>query len=233
MTFRLVSFPSYLASTARAARLALNLLRQGSSAEVFAGTFLESPVAIKLFHQLKKEEARKEIELLFELRHPNIVGILGFCHVLPSGQVGIVLELCSLGGLFPAYRQKWFTTAIGLRILWGCARALSYMHSFPVPIVHRDLKSGNILVTAEKVGKIADCGESRRVDFESTMTQIGTPMWAAPEVLRGKRYDEYVFWFCLLSRVSTATRPLVRLRKSMHWCSGKRNGHVSCCTVLT
>ena len=144
-----------------------------------------------------------------------------------------MLELCSLGGLFPAYRQKWFTTVIGLRILWGCARALSYMHSFPVPIVHRDLKSGNILVTAEKVGKIADCGESRRVDFESTMTQIGTPMWAAPEVLRGKRYDEYVFWFCLLSRVSTVTRPFVRLRKTMHWCSGKRNGNVSCCTVLT
>ena len=39
--------------------------------------------------------------------------------------------------------------------------------------------------------QVADVGESRRVDFESTMTQIGTPLWAAPEVLRGDRYDEY------------------------------------------
>ena len=38
--------------------------------------------------------------------------------------------------------------------------------------------------------QIADVGESRRVDVESTMTQIGTPLWAAPEVLRGDRYDE-------------------------------------------
>ena len=66
------------------------------------------------------------------------------------------------------------------------------MHSFPVPVVHRDLKSSNILVTAEMVGKVADCGESRRVALESTMTHVGTPLWAAPEILRGERYDERV-----------------------------------------
>lgn len=47
---------------------------------------------------------------------------------------------------------------------------MSYMHSFPVPIVHRDLKSSNILITAGNTGKIADCGESRRVSLDSTMT---------------------------------------------------------------
>ena len=168
------------------------MAKKGSTAEVFNGTFLGVPVAIKLFKQLNSDDACKEIELVFELRHPNIVGILTFFMLKPSRQVGIVFELCTLGNLAFAYRQRWFTEAVGLKILWGCARALSYMHSFPVPIVHRDLKSANILVTAEKVGKVADCGESRRVTFESTMTQIGTPLWAAPEILRGVRYDEYV-----------------------------------------
>jgi len=115
---------------------------------------------------------------------------LGFFEVKHLGQVGIVFELCSLGDLSSAYRRDWFTVAIGLKVLWGCARALSYMHSFPAPIVHRDLKCSNILITEEQEGKVGDCGESRRVDLDHTMTQVGTPLYAAPEILRAGHYDE-------------------------------------------
>ena len=66
------------------------------------------------------------------------------------------------------------------------------MHSFPLPIAHRDLKSANVLVTSDFHGKVSDCGESRRVDADSTMTMTGTPLWAAPELLAGDRYDEGV-----------------------------------------
>ena len=154
------------------------------------GTFKEQPVAVKLFHQLGAQKARKEIELVFELRHPNIVGILGFFEVKHLRKVGIVFELCSLGDLTSAYRKERFTAAIGLKVLWGCARAMSYMHSFPAPIVHRDLKSSNILITEDYVGKVGDCGESRRIDLDQTMTQVGTPLYAAPEILRAGHYDE-------------------------------------------
>ena len=210
-------------------------ISQGATADVFKGIFKGSRVAVKLYRELNAEQAQKEIELVFELRHPNIVGILGFFQVPQSTRVGIVFELCELGDLHSAYKKDWFTDDDGIRILWGCSRALAvrergrerererereddddddeqtlcshrlnlpppptlprlptqkYMHSFPVPIVHRDLKSTNILVTSDKTGKVADCGESRRVTFESTMTQVGTPLWAAPEVLLGNRYDE-------------------------------------------
>ena len=115
---------------------------------------------------------------------------MGFFQVEQTGKVGIVFELCSLGDLTSAYKKEWFTKEVGLKVLWGCARAMSYMHSFPAPIMHRDLKSSNILITEDRVGKVGDCGESRRIDFESTMTQVGTPLWAAPEILLAGRYDE-------------------------------------------
>ena len=127
---------------------------------------------------------------MFELRHPNVVGILGFFQIEHSGKVGIIFELCALGDLTSACKKEWFTDSVRLKILWGCARALCYMHSFPVPIVHRDLKSANILITDDWVGKVGDCGASRRIDLNSTMTQVGSPVYAAPEILKGRRYDE-------------------------------------------
>ena len=46
----------------------------------------------------------------------------------------------------------------------GAAKGLSYMHLMPTPVVHRDVKSGNIMVMEDgETGKIGDCGESRRV----------------------------------------------------------------------
>ena len=65
-------------------------------------------------------------------------------------------------------------------------------NAFEKPITHRDLKSANILLNAKKIGKVADCGESRKVSSDSTMTQVGTPLYASPEILRGDRYDESV-----------------------------------------
>ncbi len=150
-------------------------------------------VAVKFFHAtLNPENAFKEIKVMFELRHPYIVGIAGWFMQAQGNRVGIIIELCEKGELLTCYKQDWFTNLIGIDILSGCALALSYMHSFPKPIVHRDLKTTNILVTGELTGKIADCGESRRVTTDYTMTQVGTPLYAAPEILRGDRYDESV-----------------------------------------
>ena len=109
------------------------------------------------------------------------------------------------------------------------------MHSFPIPIVHRDLKSSNILITEEQVGKISDCGESRRVSLDSTMTHVGTPLYAAPEILQALRYDERVDVYSfgvIISEVKSRAKPFAEIpigekrgfnsKLSRDLCSGKR-----------
>ena len=89
------------------------------------------------------------------------------------------------------YEQKskdgTYSFKLALKVVLGAAKGLAHMHSMPTPFVHRDVKSGNIMVMGEKgdgdhneeTGKLGDCGESRRVDLNATMTQTGSPLWAA------------------------------------------------------
>ena len=182
-------------------------------------------MAVKFFRtSVTFEDAQKEIQVMFELRHPHIVGIAGWFRTAEHRH-GILIELCVRGELQTCYKQDWFTDLIGIDILAGCALALSYMHSFPTPIVHRDLKSSNILVAEEKAedgsvqlsGKVADCGESRRVSTDHTMTHVGTPLYAAPEMLRGARYDESVDAYSfgvVISEVMSRVLPFSDVPKS-------------------
>lgn len=57
-------------------------------------------------------------------------------------------------------------------------------------IMHRDLKPDNCLVSESNSIKIADFGEARTLSIESTMTQVGTPLYVAPEIIRGERYTK-------------------------------------------
>ena len=95
----------------------------------------------------------------------------------------MVVELAGGGDLMALYNNKdkeAYSFKTGLKVVLGAAKGLAYMHSMPTPAVHRDIKSGNIMVMEDGVtGKLGDCGESRRVDIDSTMTQPGSPLWAA------------------------------------------------------
>jgi serine/threonine protein kinase len=64
------------------------------------------------------------------------------------------------------------------------------MHKCNPIILHRDLKSDNLLVTGDWTIKVADFGLSRFRSDKKTMTQVGTPMWMAPEVILGEKYTE-------------------------------------------
>ncbi len=67
---------------------------------------------------------------------------------------------------------------------------MMYLHSRMPRIVHRDLKSMNILLDQEWRAKISDFGMSRFLDSTKTMTRCGSPAWEAPEILRAERYTE-------------------------------------------
>ena len=104
---------------------------------------------------------------MFALRHPNIIGL--YAWVLNSvhiEQFGIVMELAA-GDLRNQYQQKdgrEYSFPIGLKIVIGAALGLAHMHTMPEPMIHRDIKSMNIMVMPDgETGKLGDCGESRRV----------------------------------------------------------------------
>ena len=76
------------------------------------------------------------------------------------------------------------------KIIADVARGILYLHTRTPPIVHRDIKSLNILVTAEWKGIVADFGLTTIKAQQFLKTYCGSPAWTAPEVLRGLQYDE-------------------------------------------
>ena len=98
---------------------------------------------------------------------------------------------------------------IGIKTAWalGIAKGCAFLHAKDPPIIHRDLKSANVLVSDDLTAKITDFGESRQGgDEENTMTTVGTPYFMAPEVFSSdeddrtyrKEVDIYSFGMLLL-----------------------------------
>lgn len=82
---------------------------------------------------------------------------------------------------------------------------MSYLHSFQPPIIHRDLKTHNLLVDDHWNVKVADFGLSRPQSL-ATMSAAGTPQWSAPEVIRQEKYttkaDVYSFGIIIFELIS-------------------------------
>jgi serine/threonine protein kinase len=82
---------------------------------------------------------------------------------------------------------------IGLKMVWALqiCKGCAFLHGRSPPIVHRDLKCANVLVSDDVAAKITDFGESRNLDNkdERTMTTVGTPFFMAPEVFSNEDKD--------------------------------------------
>ncbi len=66
---------------------------------------------------------------------------------------------------------------------------MAYLHGHSPPILHRDLKSLNILIDDNWRAKVADFGMTKFAE-DGTMTQCGSPLWMAPEMIQNKKYNE-------------------------------------------
>ena len=140
---------------------------------------------------------KAEIDLISKLRHRNIVQFYGAC--IHPQDLYMVTELMS-NDLFSVLRlprevekYKW-SGIYGRDVLVGVASGLNYLHSRSPPVVHRDVKSPNILVM-EGVAKLADVGVARtmRGDVPDMTAQRGfTIAWAAPEVVYRRRATEKI-----------------------------------------
>lgn len=174
----------------------------GSSCTVYRGSFKQTPVAVKVMHKGSRtskieQEFEREVRALLSIRHPNLVLFMGACI---DSQLAIVTEYCSGGSLFKLlHEQRSITLSWKQRAKIACdiARGMIYLHGMDPPIIHRDLKSLNVLLQEPVSGpsdsvtaKVTDFGVSRIYESEFNMTgQMGTCHWMAPEVLANKPYS--------------------------------------------
>jgi mitogen-activated protein kinase kinase kinase 7 len=170
-------------------------ISKGASGEVWVCNYNGQQVAVKRLIQGNQkaenfEAFAEEIELSASLVHPNIVEFVGVAWN-SLNNLAMVLEFFPRGNL-QSYLHKnddllsWARDKIHMAV--AIAQALEYLHGRS--IIHRDLKSNNILLTAKLEPKLIDFGVSRGI-LDLTMTAgVGTPYWTAPEILEGKRYTE-------------------------------------------
>ncbi|KAF1795619.1 Protein kinase-like domain [Phytophthora cactorum] len=136
-------------------------------------------------------EFQSEVEIMSVLRHPNICRLLGACMEPPHR--ALVVELLQRGSLWGVLRmnRKSIDQEMRSRFIYDTAKGMSYLHHFERPILHRDLKSPNLLVDKNFNIKLSDFGLARVKAHVQTMTgNCGTVQWMAPEVLGNQKYTE-------------------------------------------
>ncbi|GMK59326.1 hypothetical protein CspeluHIS016_0703410 [Cutaneotrichosporon spelunceum] len=159
----------------------------GGFKDVYAGKLRGRRVAISEFREHLSEMDIRELKLLAEFRHPNIVRFRGICIPEDTTQVHCMLisELCENGDLFDYIRNvsKPSLKRV-LRLMLDIARGLEYLHLRNPAVIHRDCKSTNILINKQGVAKVGDFGLARVKQSTRSMIRslVGTVNWQAPEL---------------------------------------------------
>ncbi|CAL0330200.1 unnamed protein product [Lupinus luteus] len=170
---------------------------QGSCGTVYHALWYGSDVAVKVFSKQEYSDDvimsfRQEVSVMKRLRHPNILLFMGA--VTSPQRLCIVTEFLPRGSLCRLLHRN--TSKLDWRrrvhMALDIARGINYLHHSNPPIIHRDLKSSNLLVDKNWTVKVGDFGLSRlkHETYLTTKTGRGTPQWMAPEVLRNEPSDE-------------------------------------------
>ncbi|GBG76482.1 hypothetical protein CBR_g22230 [Chara braunii] len=169
----------------------------GSYGEVYKADWHGSEVAVKKFLEQDitgdaLEEFKSEVAIMKRLRHPNVVLFMGAVTKPPN--MSIVTEFLHRGSLYRLLHRpnNNIDERRRMRMALDVAKGMNYLHSSTPVIVHRDLKSPNLLVDRNWVVKVCDFGLSKMKHntFLSSRTTAGTPEWMAPEVLRNEPSNE-------------------------------------------
>ncbi|KAF3950329.1 hypothetical protein ACB098_01G271300 [Castanea mollissima] len=206
------------------------VIARGTFGTVHRGIYDGQDVAVKLLdwgeegHRSDAEIASlraaftQEVAVWHKLEHPNVTKFIGATmgsselniqtdngHMgMPSNICCVVVEYCP-GGALKSYliknRRRKLAFKVVVQLALDLARGLSYLHS--QKIVHRDVKTENMLLDKTRTVKIADFGVARiEASNPNDMTgETGTLGYMAPEVLNGNPYnrkcDVYSFGICL------------------------------------
>ncbi|XP_076883636.1 putative receptor-like protein kinase At2g42960 isoform X1 [Bidens hawaiensis] len=194
-----------------------NVVGEGGYGVVYKGTLVNgTEVAVKkLLNNLgqAEKEFRVEVEAIGHVRHKNLVRLLGYC--IEGTQRMLVYEYVDNGNL-----EQWLhgdtqesgvlTWEARMKVLLGIAKALAYLHEAIEPkVVHRDIKSSNILIDHDFNGKLSDFGLAKLLDAgESHINTrvMGTFGYVAPEYantgMLNEKSDIYSFGVLLLEAVT-------------------------------
>jgi tRNA A-37 threonylcarbamoyl transferase component Bud32 len=170
---------------------------QGSSATVYEGIYKNQKVAIKMINfrpsdkrprEKQRQEIVEEFHIMKAIDDPHV---LKFHGVVAQPRLCIVLEYCAMGSLYDVLNRTEEDDAEDIEMDWHTVfrwftetvEGVAALHSFKHQIVHRDLKSLNLLIDDTLAIKVADFGLSRFLSEEAHQTTLGK--------LRGT----YAYWF--------------------------------------
>ncbi|KAF5445652.1 hypothetical protein F2P56_034690 [Juglans regia] len=174
---------------------------QGAFGKLYRGTYNGEDVAIKILErpendpekaQLMEQQFQQEVMMLATLKHVNIVRFIGGCR---KPMVWCIVTEYAKGGSVRQFLMKRHNRAVPLKLAvkqaLDVARGMAYVHG--LGLIHRDLKSDNLLINADKSIKIADFGVARiEVQTEGMTPETGTYRWMAPEMIQHRPYTQKV-----------------------------------------
>ena len=174
------------------------VIGRGGFGVVEKGSWAGTVVAIKsvaagVLDDVVRREFEAEVRVLASVKHPNVVQFLGASRT----RAILVTEYCANGSLWDVLRNDSVSLGWDHRIHFACGAAagLLYLHCHAdPPIVHRDLKSLNLLLTSDWCVKVADFGLARIKARHEVLSgrRLGSYQWMAPELYAAGPYTEAV-----------------------------------------
>ncbi|KAL1533488.1 non-specific serine/threonine protein kinase [Salvia divinorum] len=179
-------------------------IASGSCGDLYRGVYLCEDVAVKVLrsehlNNSLEAEFAQEVAILRQVQHDNVVRFVGACTKLPH--LCIVTEYMPRGSLYEYLHKNHPALKLPqlLKFAVDVCKGMEYLHQKDV--IHRDLKTANLLMDSSSVVKVADFGVARFQNNGGVMTaETGTYRWMAPEVINHQPYDQKadVFSFAIV-----------------------------------